>query len=132
MQALFDEILRRLRGVDYTEVYPSFDAVPVGKKSADLFTVLTAETIKLDAPFPEGGRIFCPFSAVFTVSVLVPMTAPLETAEDHFYDKLLPRMKGLGCVLCEVRAARVDVKLGRVIMDGRFTVRGLTMEEVSA
>ncbi|MBQ4465389.1 MAG: hypothetical protein II916_05450 [Oscillospiraceae bacterium] len=132
MQVLFDEILRRLRGSDQTEVYPSFDAVPVGKKSAALFTVLTAESVKLGTPFPEGACVCCPFSAVFTVSVLVPMTSPLETAEDHFYDRLLPRMRGIGCVLCEVRAARVDVKLGRIIMDARFTVSGISMEVVSA
>lgn len=129
MQALFDLILRRLRGSDQTEVYPSFDAVPVSKKSAALFTVVSPESVQLDAPFADGQSGARTFTAIVTVSVLVPMTSPLETAEDQFYDVLLPRMDTLGCVLCEVRPAHVDIKLGRIVMEGKFRISGVYLTE---
>lgn len=133
MQALFEEILRRFRGEDLREVYPSFDAVPISRKSDVLFTVIRPESVQLDAPFPDGNGGACPFSAVYAVSVLVPMTSPLSRAEDFFYEKALPRMEELGSVLCEVRPAHVDVKLGRVVMEGRFRLRGVYLgEEVAA
>lgn len=132
VQALFDEILRRFKGDDLREVYPSFDAVPVSRKSDALFTVIQPESVQLDAPFPDGSSGAFPFSAVYLVSVLIPMTVPLSRAEDFFYDAALPRMESLGSVLCEVRPAHMDVKLGRVVMEGRFRLRGVFLGEEAA
>ena len=77
MQELFEAVLTALRGEDLREVYPSFDAVPFERKSDRLFTVLMPESVQLDAPFPHGEQGALPFSAVYRLSVLIPMTSPL-------------------------------------------------------
>ena len=130
MQALIDLILSRLRGQDQTEVYPSFDAVPVSKKSDALFVVVTPESLQMDEPFPDGVSGAVPFAAVVKVSVLIPMTTAMETAEDYFWDVVVPRMKTISKMPFAVTPAHVDVKLGRVVMDGKFRFNGVYLEEV--
>ena len=129
VQALFKEILRRVKGGTLTEVYPSFDAVPVSKKSNTCFTVIAPESVQLDAPFPVGNGNAYSFSAVFAVYVLIPMTQPLESADDLFYGTILPRMETLGCVLCETEPAHADIRLNRVVTKGKFRLRGVSVGE---
>ena len=86
MQELFEQILTVLRGEDHQEIYPSFDAVPVSRKSTALFTVVAPESLQIEPVIPVGleraALLAYPFSAVYKVSVLIPMTEPLDTAED--------------------------------------------------
>jgi hypothetical protein len=132
MQDLFDHILDVLRGEDQQEIYPSFDAVPVSRKSTMLFTVVSLDSVQLEPEFPGGITSIMtgafPFTAVFQISVLVPMSQPLETAEDHFYTVILPRMESAGSTLCDVLPAHTDAALGRIVMEGRFRLRGILLE----
>lgn len=132
MQDLLTHVLSALRDSDLKEVYPSFDAVPVSRKSSALFTVITQESIQIEPCFPYGltdiFRKAYPFSAVFKVSVLVPMSQPLETAEDYFYHDVAPVMETLGSTLCDVLPPHVDAALGRIVMEARYRARGVFME----
>ena len=130
MLALFKEIMERFCGGELREVYPSFDAVPFDRKSDRLFTVLAPESVQFDAPFPQGGeKGALPFSLVCKVSVLTPMQAPVSVAEAFFYTTVLPRMEALGSVLCEVAPPQVDIRLGRVVLEGKFRLRGVYFGE---
>ena len=132
MEDLLDHVLEVFRGEDLREVYPSFDAVPVTKKSSAMFTVIALESMQIEPKYPHGltGQYTgaYPFSAVFKVSVLIPMTEPLDTAEDFFYGTAVPRMELAGNALCDALPARVDAALGRIVKEGRFRMRGLYVE----
>jgi hypothetical protein len=132
MQNLLAYILNVLRGEDHQEVYPSFDAVPVSRKSTALFTVVSPESVQIEPVIPvglEGTAVLAyPFSAVYKVSVLIPMTQPLGTAENYFYNVILPRMESVGSTLCDVLPAHADAALGRVVMQGKFRLRCLFAE----
>lgn len=132
MQELFAQILAVLRGEDHQEIYPSFDAVPVSRKSTKLFTVVSPESVQLEPVIPAGlestAGNACPASAVYRVSVLIPMTQPLETAEEYFDTVILPRMESIGSTLCDVLPPQVDAALGRVVMQGKFRLRCLFLE----
>lgn len=132
MLDLLDEILSRLRNGGVREVYPSFDAVPFSRKSKECVTIVSTESVQLEAPFPDGDAGVYPFTAVYRVSVLIPTDLPLRRAEDLFYETIVPQMESFGSVLCEAKTAHVDAVLGRVVMEGRFRLRGLWLGEVSA
>ena len=85
MRELIDAVTDALREVCGGEVYPGFDAVPLPKKSDRRFTVVEMERLQLDAPFPDGVGAVHPFTAFIRISVLVPMTVPVSTAEELFY-----------------------------------------------
>ena len=132
MTNLLAYILNALRGDDHQEVYPSFDAVPVSRKSTALFTVVAPESVQIEPVIPVGleraALLAYPFSAVYKVSVLIPMTQPLATAENYFYNTILPRMESVGSTLCDVLPAHVDAALGKVVMQGKFRLRCLYTE----
>ena len=129
MQALFEQVIARLRAGGLRQVYPSFDAVPVRKKSDTLFAVVEPRQVQMDAPFADGSHGAVPFTAIYSVHLLIPMTQPIETAEDVFYGTVLPSLAPMGCVLCEVVPAHADVKLSRVVMEARFRQRGVYLRE---
>lgn len=125
MRRILDRAVELFREAGIREVYPSFDAVPLAKKSDRLFTVLGLESVQLDAPFPDGRGGVYPFAATLKVSVLVPMDAPLCRAEAFFYEKALPVLRQFGAVPGEAAPAAVDVKLQRVVMTAKLRIRGL-------
>ena len=129
MRALFDEVIARIRAGGVQQVYPSFDAVPVMKKSNVLFAVVEPKRVQMNTPFADGSRGAVPFTAEYAVHLLIPMTQPLQTAENVFYERVLPSLSPMGSVLCEVVPAHADVKLGRVVMEARFRQRGVYLRE---
>lgn len=133
MQVILDLILQTLRGQDVQEVYPAFDAVPIRDKSKALFSVVTPESVQIEQPFPYGLNETVlkgyPFSAVYLISVLIPADEPLESAENFLYSVVVPRMESIGSVLCEVLPAHADAVKERVVLEGRFRLRGLYVEE---
>lgn len=126
MRMLLEAAMDAFRKAGFREVYPSFDAVPLPKKSDQLFAVLGLDAVQLDSPFPdETGDGVHPFVARVKVSVLVPMHAPVSRAEDFFYLSALPILEGIGAALCETAPPVVDVKLQRLVMSGVFRFRGV-------
>lgn len=136
MHVILDLILTILTGQDQQEVYPSFDAVPVRNKPKALFSVVTPVSMQIEQPFPYGvtaaSQKAYPFSGVYQVSVLIPITEALDTAWDYFHTVTVPRMETLGSILCDVMPPHADAKLNRVVMEGRFRLCGVYVEEVNA
>ncbi len=128
MRCLFEEVLTRLRGDDLRDVYAAFDAVPYRTKPKKLMTVLSEETVQIDAPFPGEDAGIYPFEAVFRVSVLIPMEMPLEQAEEFFRETVIPRMEALGSVSCDMKPAAVDKTLERVVLEGTFRMKGIYLD----
>ncbi len=129
MLALTERVVGHLKAAGLREVYPAFDAVPFSRKSQTLFTVVTPETIQLDFPFPDSRGDVRPFTARFRASVLIPMGAPVQWAEDFFYQKLLPCLEQMGSVLCEIHAPQTDIALGRVAFAASFRLRGMYVDD---
>ncbi len=130
MRELIDAVTGALREVCGGEVYPGFDAVPLPKKSDRRFTVVELERVQLDAPFPDGVGAVHPFTAILRISVLVPMTAPLQRAEELLYGGILPALEPMGAMVCEVQPAIGDARLQRTVLRASVRFRGLyTMED---
>lgn len=128
MHSILDKALALLREEGIREVYASFDAVPLPDKSDRLFTVVGLESVQMEPPFPDGSKGVHPFTATLKVSVLVPMTSPVGTAEKFYYEMLLPVLLRLGAVQGETVPASVNIKLGKVVMSGLLRIRGLYAE----
>jgi len=131
VNTIHEIVLQAVRGDDLKEVYPSFDAVPVTKKSSRLFTVVGLEKIQTEPVIPDSQNGVVPFTAVFRVSVVTDFKSPLHLSEDFFFQTVFPRMAEIGAVLCEVRSASVDTKLQKIIFVGLFSVKGFYSEEVT-
>lgn len=132
MRELLDGVIAALRQGCRSEVYPSFDAVPLPKKSDRLFAVAELRRVQLDAPFPDGSHAVHPFTAEVRISVLVPMTSPVQRAEDFLYGSVMPVMDTLGAVLCEVQPALADARLQRVMLQAVFKLKGIYLAGVTA
>lgn len=127
MEAIFQAVLARLRGEDLTEIYPSFDAVPLEKKSKERFTVLTMEQVQLQEPYPaEMGTVY-PFTADFRLDVLSPMTGDPQVSAGFFFSVLVPRLLEEDCTIREIRtdSPKVDLQLQRLVCSGTFRMSGL-------
>ncbi|MBR3630985.1 MAG: hypothetical protein IKN55_11030 [Oscillospiraceae bacterium] len=130
MRELIDAVVGALREVCGGEVYPGFDAVPLPKKSGRRFTVVETERLALDAPFPDGVGAVHPFTAELRISVLVPMTAPVQRAEELLYGGILPVLETMGAMVCEVQPALGDARLQRTVLRAAVRFRGVyTMED---
>jgi hypothetical protein len=130
LEELLDAVWEQFRGESLKNVYKSFDAVPVSRKSKEMFIVLGVDSMQIGEAFPDGRAGACAFSAVFRVSVLIPTSQPLEIAEEYFYSVAVPRMEEMGCVLCEVLPPKADAMLDRVVMAGKFRLGGVYLREV--
>ncbi len=124
MQDLYLTMLDKLRTRADGEVYSSFDAVPVRKKSPRRFAVLTLEGMKTGKPFPVQGGEVHPFALQMRVDVLCPMDAYPEEAMLWFETKLLPVI--LNCTTSEVRMdpPDVDLKLQKLVCSWHFAQYG--------
>lgn len=137
MEEIYQSLLARLRDSGIKEVYPSFDAVPVAKKSGVLFTVLEPMQVQYGAAYPMQSGAVYPFTADFRISMLTPMTAdPQETAR-FFYTKIVPAMLGTDHLFThfEAQPPQIDLKLRRMVQQCTFRVHGalcVTETEVQA
>lgn len=132
MENLVQELIAVLKTSDDNfEIYPSFDAVPVREKSAKLFVVLSAETVRLQCSAREPVRTISSFTADLRVSVLVPMTTPSEHVLEFFYGTIVPRMHRTGCQLTSMQmdAPKADTRLQKLVYSGLFRLRGLYLPE---
>ena len=125
MRELVDAVVAALQEACGGEVYPGFDAVPIPRKSDRRFTVVEAERLQLDLPFPDGAGAVHPFTAVLRISVLVPMTVPVSVAEELLYGAILPAIEPMGAVVCEVQPALGDAKLQRTVLRASVRFRGI-------
>lgn len=125
MRELINEVVAVLQEACGGEVYAGFDAVPIPRKSDRRFTVVEAERLQLDLPFPDGAGAVHPFVAFLRISVLVPMTVPVSCAEELLYEAILPALEPMGAVVCEVQPALGDAKLQRTVLRAVVKFRGL-------
>lgn len=131
MNAIHEIALQAVKGEDLKEVYPSFDSVPVIRKSSRLFTVVGMEKIQTQNVIPDSQNGVVPFIAVFRVSVLGDFKNPLSLSEDFFFQSVFPRMTSIGAVLCEILPPSADSRLQKTVFSGLFSVGGFLSEEVA-
>ncbi len=131
MNAVFDAVFQAVKGDDLKQVYPSFDAVPVVKKSSQLFTVVGFEQFQTEPIIPDGGNGVIPFTAVFRISVLGDFQSPLRKSEDFLFQVLLPRVSSIGGVVCEILPATTDMKLQKTVVSALVRVNGFYSEGVT-
>ncbi len=126
MEKIYQSILARLKACGISEVYPSFDAVPVARKSQTLFTVLSLQRVQFGEAYPaEGGAVY-PFTADFRISMLTPMTADPQDTARFFFSAIVPAMLGTDCLFVKFDAQNpsIDLKLGRMVFGGQFCLNG--------
>ncbi len=126
MQELYRTVLERLQSSGIREVYTSFDAVPVEKKSHKLFTVISVQQVEFGDAFPASGGAVYPFTAEFHVDLLSPMLADPQDAAQFFFRKIVPAMLGADCVFLkfDAQSPKIDLKLERMVCGGTFRLHG--------
>ena len=121
----------------YSEIYPSFDAVPVSSKSSKLFTVISPHSFRSGQAFSHGSVRITPFIADFRISLLAPLTTPNEKLLSFFYTFLVPALLSANCFLSEMQsdAPKTDLQLQKLVYSATFRIKGLyfpdTEQEVS-
>lgn len=132
MNEIRDIVLRAVKGDDLKEVYPSFDAVPVIRKSPRFFTVVGLEKIQTQSVIPDSQNGVIPFTAVFRICVLADFQRPLNLSEDFLFQVIFPRVKSVGGVLCEILPPSADNRLQKTVTAGLFSFRGFYSQEVDS
>ncbi len=137
MDKIWLDFVERLRDSDIGEVYPSFDAVPVEKKSKQRFTVIEPTQVQYGEAYPMKDGAVYPFTADFCVSTLTPMTISLVDAEAFVCQQLVPALFGTGSLMREIviKPVEIDLKLGKMVHRCTFRIKGslcVTKSEVQA
>lgn len=127
MQELLQELLGRLQGCGIGEVYASFDALPVEKKSHSCFTVIGLEQVKSGEGYPMENGTAYPFTAQLRVDLLTPMTESPRESQRRFFESIVPAMAQEECSLLrfDAGAPKPDLRLGRMVYGGSFCLLGV-------
>ena len=117
--------------LQYLEVYPSFDMLPLSSKSKKLFLVISPETFRMSQPFPDGKNNISPFTADFRFSLLASVNTPNEKLLECFYSVLVPKLHTANCFLYEMQSdsPKIDLKLQKLVYSGLFRLKGLYIPE---
>ena len=115
----------------YTEIYPSFDAVPVSSKSRKLFTVISPQCFRLSQAFPDDNAGIAPFTADFRISLLAPLMTPNEKLLEFFYASLVPALHSANCFLYEMQSdtPKPDLQLQKLVYSATFRIKGLYLPD---
>ncbi len=127
MEELYALLAGRLRNARITEVYPGFDAVPVQKKSAVQFVILSVQEIRFgETRCVQGGTVH-PFSAAVRADLHLPMTAQAQAAAAYFYERLVPALlqDECQCRSFAVQPPHGDAKLQKLVFGGEFRFDGV-------
>ena len=130
MNELLNQILEVLKNHGI-EAYPSFDMIPVIKKSKNLFVVIMPEKFHLDFAFADGLTGSSPFTAEFRISVLTPVTVPGEMLVSFFDTEILPVLQTIGLYELQTGVPEIDLKLQKQVYSGLFRMKGLCFPTVS-
>ena len=127
MQEILQKLLERLQGCGAGEVYASFDALPVEKKSHSCFTVVGLEQVKTGEGYPVEKGVAYPFTAQLRVDLLTPMTENPQESQRLFFEKIVPAMAQEECSLLrfDAGAPKPDLRLGRMVYGGTFCLLGV-------
>ena len=131
VNVIHEMVLQAVKGDDLKEVYPSFDAVPVIRKSSRLFVVVGLERMQTETIIPNSQNGVVPFTAFFRISIVGNYKNPLSLSEDFFFQTVFPRMTTVGAVICEVLPASADTKLQKTLFSAVFSVKGFLSEGVT-
>ncbi len=137
MDQIWMDFVEKLRNSGIGEVYPSFDAVPVSKKSQQRFTVIEPTAVQYGEAYPMKDGTVYPFAADFCVSTLTPMTVSLVDAEAFVCQDLVAALFGMGSLMREIviKPVEIDQKLGKMVHRCIFSIKGavcVTKTEVQA
>lgn len=126
MHEIYKIMLERLKSCGIAEVYPAFDAVPVGKKSHALFAVLVPEEVTFGEGYPVKNGAVYPFTARLQVALLTPMQADMQDTMRFFFAKVIPAMLGADCTFGRFEAGlpKPDLRLQKMVCGGTFRLNG--------
>ncbi|MBE6851526.1 MAG: hypothetical protein E7504_07350 [Ruminococcus sp.] len=126
MQEIYRMMLERLRSSGVPEVYASFDALPVEKKSRTLFTVLSLQQVDFGESYPIMGGGAYPFTADFRVDLLTPMMVDPQDTARFFFQRIVPAMLGTDCMFLkfDAQSPKIDLRLERMVYGGTFRLHG--------
>lgn len=126
MQEILQRLLERLQSSGVGEVYASFDALPVEKKSHSCFTVIGLEQVKTGEGYPVEKGVAYPFTAQLRVDILTPMTENPQESQRLFFEKIVHAMAQEECSLLrfDAGAPKPDLRLGRMVYGGTFCLHG--------
>ncbi len=113
----------------YSEIYPSFDAVPVNAKSRTLFVVVSPENFQIQQSFPGETSGISPFSASFRISALCPASASADRLTAFFDSVIIPALCDGFLTELQCEAPRTDSKLQKLVCSGVFRMKGLYLPE---
>ncbi len=119
-------VLERLQNSGIREVYTSFDAVSVEKKSRRLFTVISVQKMEFGDAFPARNGAVYPFTAELRVDLLTPMLEDPQDTVRFFFERIVPAMLGADCVFLkfDAHSPKIDLKLERMVCGGTFRLHG--------
>ena len=126
MRKFLQGLVGRLRICGIGEVYSSFDALPVEKKSHSRFTVIGIDGASTGEAYPVENGIAYPFTMQLRAELLTPMTVAAEDAVYFFFEKLLPVLVEEGFLPLKFDAGmpKTDLRLGKLVYGGTFRLQG--------
>ena len=133
IKQIIDNIVTALKNNGITEVYNSFDALPLSCKSSGFFTIADIGGFECGRPIYSQYTIFMPFKSEIKLSVTAPEDSRLDRLYTYFGTEIEPvllSMSDLDCRLSKV-SVKHDSNIHRLVLTASFSVCGVDRMERS-
>lgn len=128
LSVFFDDLVTAIKADDLTEVYNSFDYIPIDEKSDTLFVVVAPQKFTADNISAVTGDLYYDFHAEITISCLAKKDYSLSELYNFMQNKIIPRVLGSDEVLYKkfvINPPEFNKRFQKMQLDCVFDIEGV-------
>ena len=133
LKAIISQIKETLEENGVKNVYTAFDNIPLSRKPADVFTVVSVGALESRNPVFSQYSIYVPFTADAEISIIASQNTSMTELYDYFEKYILPLAGKLASHKSMLKnlAVKYDSNISRFVMKISFSASGMVTLERS-
>ena len=131
INSIIKEIIEKLSAKGLKEVYSTYDAVPLERKSRNFFTVIGLDTFESQQPIYSPETVFIPYKAEIFINVTAPESYSMRKLYEYFSGNIKPVImenSGLDFYIKKV-SMKHDTQVSRLVLTAEISVTGIEKYE---
>ena len=131
---IINEVIEKLSAKGMKEVYSTYDAIPLERKSRNFYTIIGADTFESQQPIYSPATIFVPYKAEIFINVTAPENYSMRKLYEYFSDNIKPVIMentGTDFYIKNV-SMKHDTQISRLVLNAKIFVTGIEKYERNA
>lgn len=133
LNTIIGNVSAALRDAGAQPVYSAFDAIPVERKTKDIYTIVGVESFASTAPVFSQYVVYVPFKAEISIKAAAPPDTPASALFAYYSRYIAPavgELSGLECSLKDL-TVKFDSNIQRLVLSAVLSAGGITRTERS-